>query len=242
MSYFESRLRANFEDIEDIKERLQICEQLGIKNVIIEPTDDRVKISIDLKDKIRNETSINIYFRINLNLKSVDQFKNNIKKFNNFSDILSVESLNKEVQIHAARDSRVDIISFSDQNILKTLSQGIISLVKQNNSFVELSLLSIWEENKTQQSKNFRNLYRQLQLVKKINNNFIISGGFIHPFDLRHPRALMSVCYSLLDLPLVDAKRAFKTNPGFLIERVDNRKDKSIIERDVKLVKGEDSK
>jgi len=238
VSYFESRLKADFGDFEDIREKLRICEELGIKNVILEPKDEKINVSLDLKEKIRKVSSINIYYRINLNLKSVEQFKRTIKKFNNFQEILSIESMNKEVQIHAARDSRVDILSFSDQNILKTLSQGIISLIKQNNSFVEFSLATIWDENRTQQSKNLRILFRNLQLAKKIQDNFIISGNFNKPFELRHPRALISICYSLLDLPLVDAKRAFKANPRLLIDKLEYRKDNSIIERGVKLIKG----
>ena len=37
MSYFESRLKVNFKDIDEINERLTICQLLGIKNIIVEP-------------------------------------------------------------------------------------------------------------------------------------------------------------------------------------------------------------
>jgi RNase P/RNase MRP subunit p30 len=238
LSYFESRLRLDFDNIQDIKRYLEICKKLAIPNLILEPTNNITHLSSELKKKIENETSLKIYYRINLRLENMEDYKKNIKKFNNFSDILSIETSNKEIQLQAARDSRVDIVSFSDPKILRSLTSGVISLVNQNNSFIEFSLSSIMVENKVNQSKNFRNLYRSIQLVRKTNTNYIISGNFKDPYDLRHPRNLISICHTLLELPIVEAKKAFFQNLEKLILRVNSRNDRDILETGVKLVKG----
>jgi len=142
-----------------------------------------------------------------------------MRKFNNFPDILSIESLNREVQLQCSKDSRVDIISFSDPEIIKTLTPGVISLTKQNNTFIEFSLAPIMVNNKTIQSKNFRNLYKFTQLALRSKANYIISGNFMNLFDYRHPRALISICCSLLEIPLSIAKKAYITNPKMLVEK-----------------------
>lgn len=219
MSYFESRLKANFENLDEIEEKIKWSEILGIRNIILEPTNKINKIPLDLKHKIRNLSSINIYFRINIRTDNLNFFKKTIKSYNNFEDILSIESSNKDVQIHAARDSRVDLISFSDLNILRSLTRGILSLAKQNNSFVEFSLNQLFQRNLYLQSKNFRSLYRFLHLTRKSKVKFIISGNFGDIYDFRHPRSLISTCNSLLELPINEAKRAFKENPKELLER-----------------------
>ena len=54
MSYFESRLRVNFDDLNEIKEKLELCEKLGIKNLILEPKDDVQNISLEFKRIIKN--------------------------------------------------------------------------------------------------------------------------------------------------------------------------------------------
>ncbi len=238
MSFFESRLRLNFENLEEIKKYLDISEKLGIKNLILEPKNNLNHLSSELKKKIENETSIKIYYRISLKLENLQDYKRKIKNFNNFSDILSIETLNKEIQLQAAKDSRIDLISFSDPEILKTLTQGVVSLVKQNNSFIEFSLSPLMVDNKANQSKNFRNLYRAIQLLRKTKMNLIISGNFSNPYDLRHPRNQISICHSLLGMPLMEAKKAFLENPRELIIRVKNRHDKNIIESGVNLVEG----
>ena len=239
MKYFESRLKANFHDIGNIKEKLEFCENLGIRNVILEPLVSMNKIPLDVREELNTLTNINLYYRINLRPATLNMYKRTIKNYNKFRDILSVESSNKEVQIHAARDSRVDIISFSDHDILKTLTPGVLSLIKQNNAFVEFSFAPIMERNKSFQSKNYRNLYRFLQLARQLNVNYIISGNFNDPYDFRHPRAMISVCHSLLGMPLLKAKAAFDENVQLLIKRNQKRKDKDLIEEGVRVIRGE---
>ena len=107
------------------------------------------------------------------------EFKRTISQFNNNHDIVSLESSDKQIQIQAAKDARVDIISYSSIEILKTISPGVISLTKQNNSFIEFSLAPIFVESKSIQSKNLRNLYRGVHLALNLKANLdnFLSGS-----------------------------------------------------------------
>lgn len=227
----------NFDDLNEIKEKLELCEKLGIKNLILEPKDDVQNISSEFKRIIKNITKINIYYRHTLKPDNLQDFKKRIKRFNNYPEILSVETSNKDIQIHAVRDSRVDLISFSHPEMIKTLTNGVISLAKQNNSFIELSLSSIMVKNRSIQSKNFRYLYRFIYKVRNLKANYILSGDFNELFDIRHPRALISICYTLLDIPLAEIKRAFKENPVRLLKKIEKRQNNAILENGVKLIK-----
>ena len=239
MSYFESRLSIKTEDLTKIKQQLEFCENLGIKNLILEPENNLKKVHADLKRKINNLTKIKLYYRITLSPSGVNELKQKLKNYNKFVDLLSVETIDKDTQIYAAKDSRVDILSFSDQKILKTLSRGIISLVKQNGSYIEFSLAPIMVLNKTVQSKNFRNLYRSINLVKNLKANYIISGNFKNIYDFRHPRALISLCTSLLEIPLNEAKKVFKDNPLDLLKRAQRRLDRNILATGVRIINEE---
>jgi len=236
LSYFESRLLANFNDFNDIQEKLEFCKKLSINNVILEPKNNIISIPSEIKNKVRSETKINVYYRINLKLNNSEDFKRSIRHFNKFSDVLSIESLNKDVQLRAAKDSRIDIVSFSNPDVIKTLTPGVISLMKQNNSFLEFSLAPIMVKNKVNQSKNFRNLYRYIQLALKLKVKCIISGNFADIYDFRHPRALISICNTLLGIPLDIAKEIYKINPVLLLERAKKRINKDF-ETEVKIIK-----
>lgn len=204
--------------------------------MIVELENNGEKMRSDLKRRIEEITNINVKYRTNINPKNLESLIKKLKGIGQSSNIIVVESTDKKIQIQAAKDSRVDVISFSEQTILKTIFPGVISLTKQNQSFIEFSLASIMVKNKSLQSKNLRNLYRGLQLANKLNANYIISGNFDDLYSLRHPRALISVCHTLLGISLSQAKNCFSKNVVSLLNRVQMRKDKNLIESGVKLI------
>ena len=58
-------------------------------------------------------------------------------------------------------------------------------------------------------------------------------------FDYRNPRAMISICHSLLGIPLLEAKAAFSDNIQLLLNRVNQRQDKDLIEDGVRLIGSE---
>ena len=204
--------------------------------MIVELENNGEKMRPDIKRRIEEISKINIRYRTNINPKNIENLSKELKGIGLSSNIIVIESADKKIQIQAAKDSRVDVISFSKQSLLKTIFPGVISLTKQNQSFIEFSLASIMVKNKSLQSKNLRNLYRGVQLANKLNANYIISGNFDDLYSLRHPRALISVCHTLLGIPLLRAKNAFSKNVVSLLNRVQMRQDKNFIESGVKLI------
>ncbi|MFX1356657.1 MAG: RNase P subunit p30 family protein [Promethearchaeota archaeon] len=236
MSYFESRLRVDFSNFNEIKKKIEFCEILGIKNLILEPENSNERIDHDLMNKIENATSINIFYRFNLKPNSLREFKKELERFKAFPYILSVETQEKEIQLQAAKDSRIDVISFSEPELLKTITPGVISLANQNKSFIEFALAPLLVKNKAIQSKHFRNLYRFTQFIAKLKDNYIICGNFDDPFDIRNPRALISICNTLLGMSLNRAKQGFSDNVLKLLDKVNSRLDKNSIETGVRII------
>ena len=236
MQYFESRLQANPENLDELKRKFNICESLGIKNIIIE-IDSKNKFNSDSIKSLNPNKKFNLYLRINIKSDNIKIYKKELNKCKKMPFLLSVESQDKEIQLTAARDSRIDIISYSNPKILKTLNSGVISMTKQNKTFIEFSLAPIMEENKYIQSKQFRNLYRSLQLAINQKANYIISGNFKKPFDIRHPRTIISIFNTLFDIPLLEAKKAISKNIENLLNRKRERINGDIIENGIKLIK-----
>ncbi len=236
LHYYESRLHIDFNNIDDIQQKLTICEQIGLKYIILNVENIKGNILTDFKSIINSHKMLNLNLRINLKPESIRVFKNSIKKLEKIPCLLSIETSNKDLQLKAARDSRVDLISYSHPDILKTLNTGVISLTKQNKSYIEFSLSSLREDNRYFQSKNFRNLYRFLHFAIKEKANYIISGNFEHPYDIRHPKALVSLCCSLLDIPILHSKNAVGKNVESLLKRKEDLLNKNIIENGVKLI------
>ena len=237
LPYYESRLKVDPSNLKEIESILRFCKKLGIKNLIIESMKSNLNLSSKIKAKIRSINDLNIHFRSNFKPQNLNEFKGKISQFNNNQNIVSVESPDKQVQIQAAKDARVDIISYSSIEILKTISPGVISLTKQNNSFIEFSLGSIFIESKSIQSKNLRNLYRGIHLALNLKANLIINGNFSNTFDLRPPRGLISISNTLLGLSIQEAKKAFGENVDLLIKRSNNRRNENNYENGIEFIK-----
>lgn len=62
----------NFEDLEDIKKKLDIYEKLGVKNIILEFQNEVRRGNLELKTKLPKELKINIYYRINLKPNNIE--------------------------------------------------------------------------------------------------------------------------------------------------------------------------
>ena len=198
-----------------------------------------LKLNSIVKTKINNLTSINLNYRINIKPKNLKDYQVSLNSVGRSPDVVSIETDKKEIQIKAAKDSRVDLISFSVIETMKTLSNGVISLIKQNNSFIEISLVNIMEGNKSLQSKNFREIYKTIDLVRSLKGNLIISGNFADPYEFRHPRSLVSICHTLFGMSLAEAKKTFNSNVKLLLERARNRSNHSFIEEGIRILKGE---
>ena len=239
MSYFESRLRLNFEDWNEVYNVIKFCERLNINNLILEPIGNSKDIGEDILNKIIERTCLKIYFRFNLKPRTINEFKKEIKLYRKFPNILSLETEVKEIQIQGAKDSRVHVLSYSDPNNMRTATPGVISLAKQNKTFIEFSLAPIMIKNRALQSKNFRILYRFIQMILKIKPNFIISGNFDNPYDFRHPRNLSSVCHTLLGMPLDKAKNGFSKNIEMLLNGVIASKESRLVQTGVRIIKEE---
>lgn len=234
---FESRLRINFHDLKEIKQKLTICEKLGIQNVILEPKIDQDVINTKKKREIQDLTEINLFFRRTYNIKNLHTLKQKIRKFNKVEEIISIESSDKDVQNYAARDSRIDLISFSNYGLLKSFSDGVVSLAKQYNTYIELCLKSVMIEKRSYQSKIFRSLFKLIHMG--IDGKLILSGDFKNLYDLRHPRSLISIVHTLFEMPLSKAKLAFSSNVLSLLEKVQLRTNPALYEDGVKLIKKE---
>ncbi|TFG16479.1 MAG: hypothetical protein EU531_06355 [Promethearchaeota archaeon] len=239
MSYFESRLRVDFEDLDSVYRVLKFCEKLNISNLVLEPLNNSKYFREEIFHEIRENTNINLFFRFNLKPRTVKEFKKEIKFYQKVPHILSLETQVKEIQIQAAKDSRVHVLSFSDPINMKTATPGLISLAKQNDTYIEFSLAPIMRKNRALQSKNFRILYRFIQLILRMKPNFIISGDFDIPYELRHPRNLSSVCHTLLGIPLDQAKNAFSKNVELLLSKIKSRRKNKLIQPGVRLIKGD---
>ncbi len=235
MAYFEGKLSFNTEDPTTFSEILSTYNELGLKNIVIELEDPKELQSISLTRLLSKYRNLNFFYRLNIRTENINEYKTKLKKCKNLPFVISIESSNKDIQLNAAKDNRVDLLSFSTIPILRSLTTGVLSLTRQFNTFLEFSLAPIMIESKYIQSKNFRLIYKSIQLSLKSKTSFIITGNFRQKYDCRHPKTLLSVSHTLLDLPYDIAKKCFSKNIELLLYKRSNPSENQLINSDYRI-------
>ena len=81
MSYFESRLVVDVGNFDVLEKKIDFYKNLNVDNLILEPQKNS-NLTLTLKEKIRDKTNINIFYRFNLQINEVNEFKKHKKEEN----------------------------------------------------------------------------------------------------------------------------------------------------------------
>jgi len=183
-------------------------------------------------------TPISLIPRVTLNPENQQSLKKELSVWKERRCLIAVKSLNKEILEVAARDGRVDLLSVATIDYQKSLTKGIISLARQNECFLDISLTPVIEYEHYKRTKILRVLYRLFLKAKPSANKYIIGSDSNNknPWLMRGPKETISFLYSVCNIPEFQAKKILSKNPEDIILRFIKRDQKLFIEPGVEIV------
>ncbi len=196
-------------------------------------------LSIEAVLKYRTEISpIPLIPRVTLSPESSNSLKKALSVWKERRCLIAVNSLNKEILEIAARDGRVDILSVPTIDSQKNLTKGIISLARQNECYLDISLTSLIEFEHFKRTKILRVLYRLLLKAKPSSNKYIIGSDSINHniWLMRGPKESISFLNSVCNIPEFQAKKILANNVEEIVLRFIKRDQKLFIEPGVEIV------
>jgi len=224
----------------EIIEKIKIYKWVGYQNLFLSIDYNLRQMGRDLLENLRIKMpTINVYGKLLLHPKNMNDLKSKLKNIYRYKEFaIAVSTFDTELMTFSANDTRVDIISASDINVLKAITPGIISLVKQHagNKFIEFSLTVALKEDNYNRSKIFRELNHFLKIALK-NENILLYAGSEEGLNLiRGPKEIIFSLNTLFDIPLIKCKKILRENSSLLIDKINRRSDDSIIEFGAKKV------
>ncbi len=196
-------------------------------------------LSIEVISSYRTKKSpISLIPRVTLKPENPRSLKKELSVWKERRCLIAVKSLNKEILEVAARDGRVDILSVATMDYQKSLTKGIISLARQNECFLDLSLTPLIEFEHFKRTKILRVLYRLLLKAKPSAHKYLIGSDNIdnNPWLMRGPKEILSFLNSVCNIPEFQAKKFLAHNPEEIILRFIKRDHKLFIEPGVEIV------
>ena len=222
---------------EEIINKLNIYKFVGFQVIFIEYNFDFNFEYRTHLNKIQKMTSLKLIGKIAFHPTSVSDLKNKLQKVQKYKDFaISIISKNKDILTFAAKDSRVDIISFTRIENIKNLTPGLISLLKQFNKFFEISIIDVLNTYYNNRSRVFREIYKILNLVHNNMEILLFGGSEDENFHIRGPREIISIFHSIFNLNIAKAKRMVRENPSQLIERLISRNNRNKLQSGVEIV------
>jgi ribonuclease P/MRP protein subunit RPP1 len=180
-----------------LTEMLDLASKLGFKGIALASESPA-------SEALRNEgriLGIDIASRIDLRLRNPNELSKALRRVRRKFEILAVHCENKAVSRQAAKDHRVDILTFNPLNTGRRregLDRQGASLASRSNCAYEVSISDLLESS-SKRARALVNLKRDIWNATNEGVPVVVSSGAWAPLLMREPRALASVT-SLLGL------------------------------------------
>ncbi|MHA1602918.1 MAG: RNase P subunit p30 family protein [Promethearchaeota archaeon] len=198
-----------------------------------------IKTIGDYKEPISKFSPIPLLPRITLKPKNEEALKKDLSSWSQRSCLIAVQSTKKEILEVAARDGRVDLLSIPTDEHQSALTKGIISLAKQNQVFLDISITPFIILEYYKRSKAFRVLHRLFSSAKPLSHFYSLgSSSEIRnkSWLIRGPKETLAILHAILDVPEVFAKQMIGDNCEKLVMRFIKRDQELFIEPGVEIV------
>lgn len=200
-----------------LTEMLELASRLGFKGIALASKRPAPQALIDEARAL----GIDLASRIDLRPKNTNELSKILRRVRRKYEIVAIRCENKAVSRQAAKDHRVDILTFP---LLKTgrsrvgLDRQGASLASKSNCAYEVSLSDLLGSSAGERARVLVNLRRSIWNATHEGVPVVVSSGAWTPLRMREPRAIASIT-SLLGISENEGLDAVSVIPTKILER-----------------------
>ena len=219
-----------------LTEMLELASKLGFKGIAVASESPSPQA---LRDEARI-FGIDLASRVDLRPRNTNELSKALRRVRRKFEIVAVHCDNKAVSRQAAKDHRVDILTFPP---LKTgrsrvgLDPQGASLAAKSNCAYEVSLSDLLDSGAGERARVLVNLKRDIWNAEREGVPVLATSGAATPLRMREPRAIASIT-RLLDLPEDKGLDAVSLIPTKILERNRAKLEPGFVSPGVREVRG----
>ena len=200
-----------------LTEMLELASKLGFKGITLASERPAPQA---LRDEART-LGIDLASRVDLRPRNTNELSKTLRPVRRKFEIVAVRCENKAVLRQAAKDHRVDILTFPP---LKTgrsrggLDRQGASLAAKSNCAYEVSLSDLLDSSVGERARVLVNLKRDIWNATHEGVPVVATSGATTPLRMREPRAIASIT-SLLGIPEEKGLDTVSVTPTKILER-----------------------
>jgi RNase P/RNase MRP subunit p30 len=177
------------------------------------------KEEIEAVGELCSKLGVDLVTRVDLAPKTVGELLKNLRFLRRRAEVVAVNCFSKAVARQAAKDRRVDLLSFpSPSPRSHFFDHAEAELASGALAALEIEMAPLLRLQGFRRCLLLSTLRKEIRVAKKAGVPVILSSGADEPYLLRHFEDYASLSY-LFGMDLHAAKKAFSDNPQQLIER-----------------------
>jgi len=217
--FVDLHLSPPIQDLDRIERVVNRSAELGYSLVGVPLSTGTAKDSIEKLRSICAAAKMDFAKRIDLTPRTPRELLRLLRRVRRRFEVVSVMCGSKAVARQAAKDRRVDLLSFSVTNLHRRFfDQAEAELASKALSGFEIDITPLLELTGFQRVHLISRLRREVGVASKFNVPLIISSGASKPDQLRSPRDCAALA-SLFDLDAQFSLDALSEIPSALVER-----------------------
>lgn len=181
-----------------------------------------LNVSSETVSKLRQlctDVGIDLITRVDLAPKNSDELLSQLRRHRRRFEIISVACWHKPVARQAAKDRRVDLISFPSLDFRERFFDSAEAELAANAlAVLEIDMFPLLSTTSFERIRLLSYLRREVAIVRKFSMPVVISSDATDEFFMRRPRDFAAFAY-LFDMQLDTALKTLSENPLAIVTR-----------------------
>jgi len=193
--------------------------ELGYRLVGIPLPPSATQDEISLLQETCKDAKIDFVARVDFSPKTPGELLHDLRRFRRKFEVISVACTSKSVARQAAKDRRVDLLSFPATDIHKRFfDHAEAELASKALSGLEIEMAPLLSLSGYSRIRLLSRLRREVAIAKRFSVPVVISSGATNEYLMRSPNDYAALA-TLFDMPMPYALRALSEDPIVIVER-----------------------
>ncbi len=169
--------------------------------------------------KICHNVGVDFASRVDLHARTRDHLISQLRKMRRKYELICVSCETKEIARQAAKDNRVDLLSFPSVDYTKRFfDKAEAELVCDGLAALEIDIKPLYLLDRRARTRFLSTLRREVSTAKEFRIPVVLSSGVASETLLRKPREIAALA-GLFDLDVSSGLEAVSTNPFWIVNR-----------------------
>jgi len=235
--YADLHLCPNLRDLQQVSRMAIKASKLGYHLLAIPFPPNCMREEIERIRGICNEVNIDLASRVDLRPRTPDELIRNVRKLRRKFEIVAVLCESKDVARQAAKDRRVDLLSFPSRNYrLRFFDMAEAELAAGSLAALEIDIEPLVTLESPARTRVLSSLRKETAVAQGHHVPVVLSSGVLDELLMRKPMELAALS-SLFDLRRDLALSAVSQTPRAIVRRNREKLDSRFVAPGIRVVR-----